>query len=498
MWFENITKDLGDFTNSLVEDTKSLANMVTRLAAEVAGGENGGNIYFAGDEDSLLAQECPLDEAAIHKLQRDDAVYLAELRDEEEKKLFEEWARRSVYSSANIHQQDSTEKSASSSDETAIVYRQRLLDENPVVCEKFMAFVQQGGPSLRKQRSETGEQEEASKVSGEASSSSNNNNNDNDNNNNSTNSSSSVKSPMKGTEPLPESKRITEDVFFDRYFFRLSQLRLHTNRERRKREEEQAAAAEALSAANPTTAASHSSKDEPAKKKKSFAERLIEATDELVGWDDEDDNNDNNNNDNNGMDAAGNRNSGGAGGLRGDAKGNNSGRTETEWREQEKKITLLESLVSELQEELSTARRRVTAVLTAARECGIAEEYIQRLEAAAAQTSSQLLSSSSSPDKGEGKKKSTKAVDSQLPSETAKGGSPQKEEGEAAKSTDKADNNNNNSNNDNNKNNQKSEVDGADKEVLPEEEPQRVESMSDHPSHKSESSSMDNDGWTNV
>ncbi|KEG07842.1 hypothetical protein DQ04_08671010 [Trypanosoma grayi] len=346
MWFENITRDLGDFTSSLVQDTRSLASVVSRFAAEVAGQD----MNIAGDEDSLLARDCPLSENTIHALQDNDAVYLEELRDADEKAQFEEWARRSVYSTASMHAQDHGDRSNSSSDETALTCRQRLLDCNALVRKKYAMFVQVNGEPQNGQ--------EAPLPPTQDSSSSSNSNNKSSDATNTDIKNSDDGSAGKPSATLPDSQQIPEDVFFDRYFFRLSQLRLRTAEARRKREEEAAAAA---------AAAAERRRDEQLKTK-SLAERIMEATDELVGWDDE-----------------------AADGGSGEAQQRSSARTETMWREQEETREALECVVHLLQTELADARRKLAAVLSAAHQCGLREDQLQLLEKAAGASGSERV-----------------------------------------------------------------------------------------------------------
>ncbi|KAF8281289.1 hypothetical protein BCY84_05822 [Trypanosoma cruzi cruzi] len=356
MWLENITKDLGDFTSSLMEDTKGLADMVSRIAAEVTGH----SIYIAGDEDSLLAQECPLDEAAIFALQRTDAVYLEEPREPEEKALFEEWIRRSVYSSVNAFCRDQFDGSGSgSSYNAAMTCRQRLLDENPLVAEKYAAMVQTSDLPQRESPSESKTTPGQPSLEGRE---------------------GDVKTPTKSATASPsDSQRITEDAFFDRYFFRLSQLRLSTAAERRKREEDEAAAVAAAAAAAAKVASEAEALRKGQSKGKSLAERFMEATDELVGWKEEEP-----------ADAK----------DTGDGEDRNSRgvvhRTEAEWREQEGKIAALESLVHLLQVELNDERRKLAAVLKLVQQCNLSESQMQWVHAAMKTTTTAANSSAAS------------------------------------------------------------------------------------------------------
>ncbi|ESL10467.1 hypothetical protein TRSC58_01800 [Trypanosoma rangeli SC58] len=361
MWFENITKDFGDFTNSLMEDTRGLANMVSRFAAEMTGH----GICIAGDEDSFFAQECPLDEAAILALQGNDAVYLEEPHGLEEKALFEEWARRSAYSSANAPCSGHLDPTGGGgSVGTAVMSRQRLLDENPLVAEKYAALVRAKEPPRHKELTEakaapgpSAREEETKEEKGSGAKESG--------------------TPIKPTEaPLSASQRITEDAFFDHYFFRLSQLRLSTAAERRKREEAAAAKEEA--------AAREACETEPLRgeqaKKKSLAERFMEVTDELVGW--------------NAEGPVDVQSSGAE-----EVSGSRGGvvRTEADWQEQEDRLTVLESLVNIFQKELNEERRKLAAVLSVVEQCGLSEDQRHQLQTAMAMAANRAVEAAPPP-----------------------------------------------------------------------------------------------------
>ncbi|RNF11749.1 hypothetical protein TraAM80_00732 [Trypanosoma rangeli] len=446
MWFENITKDFGDFTNSIMEDTRGLANMVSRLAAEMTGH----GVCIAGDEDSFFAQKCPLDESAILALQGNDAVYLEEPRGLEEKALFEEWARRSAYSSANAPCSGHLDPTGGGgSDEAAVTSRQRLLDENPLVAEKYAALVQAKEPPRQKGLTDAKTAPGPSAREGEAKE---------EKGRDAKESGTPTKPPEA---PLPGSQRITEDAFFDHYFFRLSQLRLSTAAERQKRE----AAASAAAAKEEEEAAARAAREtEPPReeqaKKKSLAERFMEVTDELVGWNAEEP-----------VDAQGSS----AGEVSG-SRGNGGGvaRTEADWREQEDRLTALESLVNILQKELNEERRKLAAVLSVVEQCGLSEDQRHQLQAAMAMVASRAVEATPPP---------AVSLSSSLPLkpvETASKDDDCTSRGDGAGVG-------------------RSEGDGATQDPsLPVAVPRTGESRMDPAPAPSTSSSVDNDSWTNV
>lgn len=319
MWFTNITKDIGEITSSFVEDTRNLANIVTRFATEVTGGD----VLIAGDEDSRLAQQCPLSDTDIASFQRNSMVFLDDIS-EDEKASFDVWAKESEFKSQPLPQrrEGHAELLPGSRYEKLATFRQQLLDTNPFVKKRYAAFVLSDERRHQKGGAEAIEHKRDEQVDTAA-------------------------EHMEKDEiaPLDETLRITEDVFFDRYFFRLSQLRLRLAAERKQREE--ATKKEELEV---------NGIDQWSKGGlKAFTQRIVEAADGLINWDDE------------------NR-----------ERSGESQRTKSECETQENTIAALQSVVQALQSELWSEKRKLAAVLEVARNCGLSEEQ-QRLLREAAQ-----------------------------------------------------------------------------------------------------------------
>ncbi|CAC9494303.1 conserved hypothetical protein [Leishmania infantum JPCM5] len=273
MW-SMLSQDFSDFAEAFKSESVGFMGYLEHIAANVVGR---GDVY-AGDEAlGKAVAEMPLSNALLRRLQDTEATYTLPIQPEE-KAAFAAWIKGSPLSSANALRRQqymaaggTTTKSEGGSpagtpgrlpppgmtpnrrtveypDEPMEETRQRLLDYNEVVLKCYMSLVGDAvsprssvsaSPDARRWQTDPsfaarrGEGESRSPVPVAA-----------------TGERSQVSSPSSAMTPA--RGRISEDEFFDRYFFRLTQLRVSES-QRRGAAPHQKASASTSAAASPAS-----------------------------------------------------------------------------------------------------------------------------------------------------------------------------------------------------------------------------------------------------
>ncbi|KAG5477526.1 hypothetical protein CUR178_05231 [Leishmania enriettii] len=254
MW-SMISQDFSDIAEAFKSESAGFMDYLEHIASSVVGR---GDVY-AGDEAlGKMVVNMPLSNTLLRRLQDAEATYALPIQPEE-KAAFEAWAKASPLSSANAPRRQQhmaagnppskpeggspagvqgqlpplgttpNRRSAEYSDEPISETRQRLLDYNEVVLQRYVSLVG-GALSPRSSVSATPEGRRWQAGSSFAA----------------TCGGSEGRSPTAAaapgeqpqvSSPSPDKTaahgRISEDEFFDHYFFRLTQLRESESRRRR-------------------------------------------------------------------------------------------------------------------------------------------------------------------------------------------------------------------------------------------------------------------------
>lgn len=262
MW-SAFSKDLSEFAQNFKAESKGLMDMMGQLASDVVG--HGG--VYAGDEFTAEAKATPLDNPRLLTFQENNETYLAPFTTEE-KDGFDGWSTTCVFSSYNVQRRradataptTTTDDSAGDADMTTPAKstewpdeptdetRQRLLDYSEVVLQKYTELVgeavsprtqtssqvtpartpaaapAEGEEATTPQRPSPAEDPAGTPVTTTAEA-------------------AGATTPTPRRVP-PSSGVLSEDVFFDRYFYRLHRLRATVAEERRVMEAERQQAKE--------------------------------------------------------------------------------------------------------------------------------------------------------------------------------------------------------------------------------------------------------------
>lgn len=274
MW-SMLTQDFTDFAEALKSESAGFMDYLGHMATDVVGR---GDVY-AGDEAlGQAVADMPLPNALLRRLQEADATYTLPIQPEE-RAAFAAWMQANPLSSANTHRRQQQKPASPAEapagttpqrgagagaypDEPIDETRQRLLDYNESVLQRYVALVGDavsprlslpGSPATPESRrwQTPSASSPASPPPPPAE--------------------KERPSPASGTTPPPPPHAaahgcVSEDDFFDRYFFRLTQLRVSEAQRRRGAPQERppagtsgAAAAAAGTAAAPSTSASPAS-----------------------------------------------------------------------------------------------------------------------------------------------------------------------------------------------------------------------------------------------
>ncbi|CAJ1027666.1 hypothetical protein Q4I30_004600 [Leishmania utingensis] len=391
MW-SIFSQDFSDFAEAFKSESARFMDYVEQIAFNVVGR---GDIY-AGDEIlGKTVTEMPLSNSLLRRLQDTEATY-ALLIQPEEKAAFDAWVKGNPLSSANaLHRQQNMaagsptskpeggspaatpaqlsplgkmpdRRSAEYPDEPISETRKRLLDYNEVVLQWYMLLVGDavsprfsvsGSPVAKRLQmdppfaSKFGKGEGKSPVSAVTSGEQ-----------------PRVSSPSSAL--TPKHGRIDEDEFFDRYFFRLAQLRVLESQRRRaalarKTSGGTSAAVSQVPPTSPTTPSPSPLANERSPQSADekdfavvplFAKRMMTATSNFVT----------------GIDNA--LNSGVEGEVADEFSGDEANVSPTDlvhYRSARRQVADLESMVQELQEALRQERRRVEQLTSALEEQGI-------------------------------------------------------------------------------------------------------------------------------
>ncbi|EPY28831.1 hypothetical protein STCU_04859 [Strigomonas culicis] len=219
MW-SALSSDLSNLAKNLSAESTQFVNFISEMATDVVG--QGG--VYAGDEFTAQAQATPLDPDVVVQLQQDFATYCEPFSAAEDA-LFAVWAAQSPLSSAHVHARQAQRRAEDGGhadpaaggfpDEPADTCRQKLLDYSEEVLDKYRVLVgdavspRQGSPSRRSAAPATAEGTPAREPAPAAPAAG----------------ASPAPTPGSPTQAGGDRPTLSEDTFFDRYFFRLAQRR---------------------------------------------------------------------------------------------------------------------------------------------------------------------------------------------------------------------------------------------------------------------------------
>lgn len=398
-----LSQDFSDFAEAFKSESAGFMGYLEHIASNVVGR---GDVY-AGDEAlGKAVAEMPLSNALLRRLQDAEATYTLPIQPEE-KAAFAAWIKGSPLSSANAlrRQQymaaggNTTTKSEGGSsagtpgrlppscttpnrrtveypDEPMEETRRRLLDYNEVALKRYMSLVGDAvsprssvSPSPDARRWQTDPSFAARRGEGEGGS----------------------PAPVAATGERPQVSspssamtpargRISEDEFFDRYFFRLTQLRVSESQRRGAAPHQKASASTSAAASPPSPSAPPTPSSSPQVNDRSrqstddddfavvplFAKRVITAASGFVMGID---------NALNSVVAGEASRCSGAEGEGADELSEDGGNVDSKdlvhYSSTRQQIAGLESMVQELQEALRQERRRVVQLASALEARGI-------------------------------------------------------------------------------------------------------------------------------
>lgn len=227
MW-SLLTQDFSDLADVLKFESAGLVEYFGQLASDVA--DRGG--LYAGDEFlKWTTEQLALPKEQLRRLQESEATYLLPIQPDESTS-FEAWMAGNPLSSSNALKRQlmlntaakdgdctPTRPSSEWPDEPIDETRQRLLDYNATVLQWYMQLV---GSAVSPRASPTGSPVPFSKQNFDEAASS----------QNLTTPARASTADGDTTTTSENGQRLTEDAFFDRYFFRLAQLRIVTAKQR--------------------------------------------------------------------------------------------------------------------------------------------------------------------------------------------------------------------------------------------------------------------------
>ncbi|CCW63380.1 unnamed protein product [Phytomonas sp. EM1] len=355
MW-SFLPTDLKKIAHNIIKDSDYFIDFLGKVERDLLGGDG----VYAGDEFTPEAKATPIPRETLLSFQNDDHTYCEAIR-EGELEAFLAWMQHSPLSSRLSERSEAAAAAGdpidmdSSSNSVNLVntYRQRLLDSSDTVLEKYARWVKGEIDSPRdsyrvcSQATNSDSAAVATKEEGERGRSP---------------STTAAPPGADGNSPLPRRASASGDdattppcllsdaQFFDRYFFRLAQLRLLLLKEAQQKAKDELAAAEvSADATNAQSdvaelagAGSEKKPEDPSVLR--YAHLMMNAANTLAtNIDSIFNNNDDNDDEDSGV-------------LHG---GSTISSTASDGNDAQTKVASLEQLVCELQEELHHERMRV-------------------------------------------------------------------------------------------------------------------------------------------